>query len=649
MGDFVVFAPLDLDAVGLLHVSTRNFTLVDISHVITGDRKFGGAAAVGDLVVFAPEHADAVGLFNVTARSFTIVDIRHIITGIHKFCMGAEVVGDLVVFPPSCSTYSQPAAVGLFDVTTRSMTLVDFSHVITSATFAGSTVVGDLVVFAPKRTTFVGLFNVTTRNLELVDISILHDYIVPFDDKFYDAVAIGSLVVFTPANARHIGHFDLTTRHFTLVDISHGIDPDGPYKFQSSTAIGNLVVFAPHDAAGIGLYDPSRRELVLVDMYGRGLPGMRQFYSAITIGDTAFFVPWTAAVIGLLRLSYCDAPQYACSTGSYRAACGFDPSLVDPTTHTHEGLALLAVAQLRGACTPCTTAVAGVTYYTSAGSTVDDCPTAACDNATCSAGHFRMGNCGDDPTKSNNAFACPVCPMGTYQPLGGALTQCAVCKGGTYQNREGALDCKASTAGHFCPLGATAPLPCRGGTWSAATNLTDASQCSLAEPGHFAPTGSDEQFRCRPDTYNPNAGESSDKACKSCPPDSTTNEATAQVRLTDCVCTQGHYNTGNEHGQVNCTQCPSGSDCHQAGFTLHTLYAQRNPIRGCAALCRMLLPLLPTFAILQSCARLCAGPSSVATFVLTRVPLTSAVAPTLLPTVQTRRSAPRALQGARAP
>jgi len=55
--------------------------------------------------------------------------------------------------------------------------------------------------------------------------------------------------------------------------------------------------------------------------------------------------------------------------------------------------------------------------------------------------------------------------------------------------------------GSYCPERAAAPLPCQEGSYSSATNLTDAGECTDASPGYFATTGSNEQTACAKGSY----------------------------------------------------------------------------------------------------------------------------------------------------
>ena len=114
---------------------------------------------------------------------------------------------------------------------------------------------------------------------------------------------------------------------------------------------------------------------------------------------------------------------------------------------------------------------------------------------------------------------------------------CTRCVPGKYQGESGATACSnACKGGSFCAEGAGAPLPCSGGTYSAATDLSSAAQCQTTGPGFYAPTGSMQQTPCSPGTVAPDAGMSS------------------------CLkCAAGKYQA-NE-GEQECVACEPGSYC----------------------------------------------------------------------------------------
>ena len=141
------------------------------------------------------------------------------------------------------------------------------------------------------------------------------------------------------------------------------------------------------------------------------------------------------------------------------------------------------------------------------------------------AGHFA-------PTGSTKQTKCSP---GTVQPDAGKAT-CDNCAPGTYRPEEGEQACVACEPGHFCPLGASAALPCAAGSYSDATNLTSANECIATDPGHFAPTGSTEQTPCSAGTVQPDTGKGT------CFP-----------------CAAGSFI--NVSGQSACFECPAGFVC----------------------------------------------------------------------------------------
>jgi len=110
-------------------------------------------------------------------------------------------------------------------------------------------------------------------------------------------------------------------------------------------------------------------------------------------------------------------------------------------------------------------------------------------------------------------------PAGTYQPfLGGTV----------------AHEC---TPGHYCPEGAAWPLACEGGSFTALTNLSAATQCTRAQPGYMASAGSVAQTPCLAGYV---AGAHGSARCEPCPSGTVPNNAR---RL--CVdCPPGHWCEG---------------------------------------------------------------------------------------------------------
>ena len=66
------------------------------------------------------------------------------------------------------------------------------------------------------------------------------------------------------------------------------------------------------------------------------------------------------------------------------------------------------------------------------------------------------------------------------------------------------------------------------GSYSRATNLTDASECTDGSPGHFATTGSNEQTACREGSF---ADGTRNGACELCAEGYYQDQPAAAVRL----------------------------------------------------------------------------------------------------------------------
>ena len=60
-----------------------------------------------------------------------------------------------------------------------------------------------------------------------------------------------------------------------------------------------------------------------------------------------------------------------------------------------------------------------------------------------------------------------------------------MCNNGQFQKAGGATACDDCLAGHYCPQGAAAALPCFAGTYSTATNLANPTQCTDCPLGQF--------------------------------------------------------------------------------------------------------------------------------------------------------------------
>ena len=127
------------------------------------------------------------------------------------------------------------------------------------------------------------------------------------------------------------------------------------------------------------------------------------------------------------------------------------------------------------------------------------------------------------------------CSPGTVAPIA-SMGMCDACEAGTFQDEPGQEACMACAPGSYCPLGASAPLPCIKGSYSSATNLTSADECKPTTPGFYAASGSTSQTPCSPGTVAPST---SMRACDKC--------------------AAGTFQ--DKEGQTACEPCRAGSYC----------------------------------------------------------------------------------------
>ena len=82
-----------------------------------------------------------------------------------------------------------------------------------------------------------------------------------------------------------------------------------------------------------------------------------------------------------------------------------------------------------------------------------------------------------------------------------SASSCLACESGKYSDGLSATECSDCPAGRYCPpagssVGASAAVPCPGGTYSTTTLLTAASQCIDVAAGFYAPLGSTAAIAC---------------------------------------------------------------------------------------------------------------------------------------------------------
>jgi len=173
------------------------------------------------------------------------------------------------------------------------------------------------------------------------------------------------------------------------------------------------------------------------------------------------------------------------------------------------------------------------------------CPRGTWNNQRGSSSNASCTSCpiGKASTRegANGASTCQLCRTGTVAPVDG-MAECSFCSPGKYQDSEGATGCEVCEGGSYCQKGAAAPLPCRQGRYSNATNLTSPEECTPTSPGFYAPTGSVEQIECSAGTM---ASIASQGKCSTCAP--------------------GKYQ--DDKGAIECKLCPEGYSCSEGAST----------------------------------------------------------------------------------
>ena len=94
------------------------------------------------------------------------------------------------------------------------------------------------------------------------------------------------------------------------------------------------------------------------------------------------------------------------------------------------------------------------------------------------------------------------CGPGTFNPAANQGS-CGSCDAGSYQDGPGGTACKSCTAGHYCAEGASAPLPCPGGTHqnTSLSVMTGVEQCVVCGEGTYCTVGASVARLCAPGTY----------------------------------------------------------------------------------------------------------------------------------------------------
>ena len=94
------------------------------------------------------------------------------------------------------------------------------------------------------------------------------------------------------------------------------------------------------------------------------------------------------------------------------------------------------------------------------------------------------------------------------------MGSCERCSAGTFQEAEGQQTCQTCPAGFYCPEGASAALPCEGGTFSSQTGAHSNEDCTACPAGTFCFAGSTTPINCSKGTY---AVSERSQLCDACP------------------------------------------------------------------------------------------------------------------------------------
>ena len=239
------------------------------------------------------------------------------------------------------------------------------------------------------------------------------------------------------------------------------------------------------------------------------------------------------------------------------------------------------------------------------------CPVGASAPLPCEEGSYSNANhlgdkaecapCPAGSACSTGSIIPAACSPGSVAPNAGSA-KCSACAGGSYQAAEGKIACDACAAGSYCPQGASAVQPCRGGSYSSATNLSSADECTACPVGFSCTIGATHPTACFTGSYagsgledssaigagsgEPGSGEqlglilgaeqcilcpagsyqnaSHAHDCKRCPHGHFCPEGSSEPR----PCTGGTYGSrAGQHAQDECTLCPIGSFCRMGSET----------------------------------------------------------------------------------
>ena len=182
--------------------------------------------------------------------------------------------------------------------------------------------------------------------------------------------------------------------------------------------------------------------------------------------------------------------------------------------------------------------------------------TSASECTATDAGHFA-------PVGSTEQTACSP---GSYAPDAG-MAACQRCKAGTYQSEERATSCANCKEHSWCAAGSSAPTACESGTMGGGLGLTNQSECLPCPAGSWCSAG--RAIPCGVNTFQPLLDKDYAGACKQCPEDAESPEASISIEA--CKCRPGYYDSKPTANEVACEACTIGSTCPTVGTTTATL------------------------------------------------------------------------------
>lgn len=186
---------------------------------------------------------------------------------------------------------------------------------------------------------------------------------------------------------------------------------------------------------------------------------------------------------------------------------------------------------------------------------------------TCKVGYYQTKKGKTDCICCHIGHYCPLgaaapipCPKGTYQPSNAECLdrgECIPCGKGEYQDEPGQSTCKCCTIGHRCPDPKEAPIPCEPGTIQNKDKCSERTKCYPAWKGYFqSQSGQPHSLCCPAGFFCPNETTVSPVPC----PPGTYQEADDCSQRDKCYdCKEGTYQ--DKSGQSSCKTCPPGHKC----------------------------------------------------------------------------------------